>query len=607
MNKQKILKSAFFVFFFVFVFALFSVEIRDSDFWWHLKTGEYISKAGALPSTDPFSYTSLARDPVNPESKRITFILRQYWLAQTIFYWIYSLSGFQGIILMRASLLTLLILLLYRSVRREGVGLYFSVALLVPVVLVFSANFTGERPQLFSFLFSFLVIFLLEGFRLRSQHTEDRPQENPGNLHLWYLVPLPLLTLLWANLHGGFFIGNLIILGYLISESVKYKTKRFGKRLPISSLKALGTIGSLALIFSFINPNGFNVVSILVELEQSRYKGTIIEAMSPFAIGMQYADVALFFVFLMLGVILLMINFRKLDLTDMMLFSGLAFMGLNAVRFIPFFMPYAILLIARYGMKKFESLSFGQKTVAIRNTLGAMLAFSLVVLIIFMSVRYDIVVKNGVRADKYPEGASRFIRENGIEGNMFNPYYWGGYLIWALYPQHKVFIDGRGLIEDVYFQYLNVFQAKQQLFEGMPEWKAVLKAYRVDYIITFSVDRFTGNLVPLIPALYHDPEWHLVYMDKISLVFLKESSGNRRLIEQFGLPKDWLWGEVVTEALVKAKDSPRRANFYITIGDAFMAKKSYLDARAAYERVLQEDPANPTVQERLQFLDAYGY
>ncbi len=155
MNKQKAFKAAFFILFFVFTFALFSVEIRDSDFWWHLKTGEYISATGDLPSTDPFAYTSLTKDPVNPESKRIKFILRQYWLAQLIFYWIYSLFSFQGIILMRASILTLLIFLVYRSVRREGVGLYFSIALMVPAVLVFSSNFTGERPQLFSFLFLF--------------------------------------------------------------------------------------------------------------------------------------------------------------------------------------------------------------------------------------------------------------------------------------------------------------------------------------------------------------------------------------------------------------------------------------------------------------------
>lgn len=605
MNKQKVFKVAFFTLFFVFIFALFSVEIRDSDFWWHLKTGEYISTSGSLPSTDPFSYTSLTKDPVNPESKRIKFILRQYWLAQLIFYWIYSLFSFQGIILLRASILTLLIFLIYRSVRREGMGLYFSIALMIPAVLVFSSNFTGERPQLFSFLFSFLLIFLLEGFRLQSQRAKDRSQGKRDSR--WYLLPLPVITLLWANMHGGFFLGNLIILGYLASELIKHMTKRFGTRLPASSLKALGIVSILAVIVSFINPNGFNVVSILLELEQSRYKETIIEAMSPFTIGIHYADVALFFLLLGLSGVILIINLRKLDLTDVILFSGLTFMGLNAVRFIPFFIPYAVLLIARYWIKTIERSSLEEKTAAIRNAIGIILAFSLIALIIFTSVKYDIIVKSGVRQEKYPEGAAKFLRENRIVGNMFNPYYWGGYLIWNLYPEYKVFIDGRSLIEDVYFQYLKVFQASPQLFEGIPGWKAVLKAYKVDFIITFSVDRFTGKLVPLIPALYHDPEWHLVYMDRISLVFLRQGPENQHFIDKFGLPKDWLWGEVVTEALVKAKDSPRRANFYVTIGDAFMAKKSYMDARAAYGKALQTDPENSTVRERMQFLDAYGY
>ncbi len=273
---------------------------------------------------------------------------------------------------------------------------------------------------------------MLEGFRIRSQRAEDRSQGKADSR--WYLLPLPVITLLWANMHGGFFVGNLIILGYLVSELIKYLTRKFGTHLPVSSLKALVIMGILAVIVSFINPNGFNVVSILVELEQSRYKETIIEAMSPFTIGIHYADVALFFLLLGLSGIILAMNFRKLDLTDVIFFSGLTFMGLNAVRFIPFFIPYAVLLIARYGMQTIDRSSLREKTAAIRNAAGVAVAFFLIALIIFMSVKYDIVVKSGVRQEKYPEGASKFLRENRIAGNMFNPYYWGGYLIWDAVP-----------------------------------------------------------------------------------------------------------------------------------------------------------------------------
>ncbi len=266
----RISRTILFIMAFVLIFGFFSAQIKDPDFFWHLKTGQYIYQTGSLPATDPFAYTSLPKDPVNPESKRIKFILKQYWLAQLIFYGVYQLAGFQGIIYLRASILALLILLIYKGMRREGGGFYLSLLLLIPVVIMLHA-FTGERPQLFSFLFAFLLIYMLEGFRKtetkgdssRLVETENTTPPAPplakwgptfippldkvglGGVSLnksqrvsslLYLLPLPFLMLLWANLHGGFIAGIVVIVGYLLAESFKYITKRFGT---ISFLKTV--------------------------------------------------------------------------------------------------------------------------------------------------------------------------------------------------------------------------------------------------------------------------------------------------------------------------------------------------------------------------------
>lgn len=606
MNIQKFFRFIFLALIFIFIFALFSVEIRDSDFWWHLKTGEYIYKTGSIPTTDPFAFTSLAKDPINPESKRIKFILTQYWLAQVVFYWVYNLFNFQGIIFLRAFILTLFIFIIYISLRREGAGLYLSVGLLIPTVMIISSNFTGERPQLFSFLFAFLLIFLMDGFRKRSSVAYDETKIT-GSSGMKYLMPIPFLMLIWTNLHGGFFVGTVLILGYLFCELVKYRAKKFGTSLNANSIKYFSMISVLSVIVSLINPNGYNVVSILTELEKSRYRETIIEAMSPLKIGLSYADVSLFFLILVLSLAVLLINLKKLDLTDAAIFSGLAIMGLSAVRFIPFFVPLATLVIARYGLKTGGNIFHTERFSSLIPKGRIVFVVCLLAILIVGSVKYDFFVKSGVRQNKYPEGAVKFLKENRITGNMFNPYYWGGYLIWGLYPDYKVFIDGRGLIEDVYFQYLNVFQAKYQKIEDIPEWKAILKAYNINFILTFSVDKFTGQMVPLVPALYNSPEWHLIYMDKISLIFIKDRPENKHFIERLGIPKEWLWSEVVTEALLKVRESPKRANFFITIGDAFINKKSYQDARSAYIKALETDPDNAVVRDRIKYLESYGY
>ena len=609
----KISKLTLLALLFTLVFGLFSVEIKDPDFWWHLKTGGYISQSGALPVTDPFAYTSLQKDPLNPESKRIGFILTQYWLAQVIFYRIWDLFGLEGIIFLRAFLLTLLIFLIFRGIRREGFGIYSSVIFLVPVVMIFR-TFTGERPQLFSFLFAFLLIFLLEGFRKakgsRIQGFEDssatRQDSRPAAL---YLIPLPFIMLLWANLHGGFILGMLVLIVYLFSENIKYFVKRFGSILPARSLKLLNIAGIIAVLASFINPNSYKVFPFLLEFETGRYKSMIIESVSPVALvrsGFYEPQFIIYFILLALLVLIFVVNIQKRDLTDGVLVTVLSVMSLSSARFIPFFCPVAALMIARYGAEILGKLKRPERLPLMRKKIELPSAIILSIALIILINNADLF-KSGIRMNKYPEGAARFLKENRIAGNMFNPYAWGGYLIWKLYPEYKVFIDGRGLIGEVFFQEVRVLGASRQPVEQLPEWKAILKAYNVDFIITYSVDNFTGRLVPLVPALLNDPDWHLIYMDNISLIFLQEGPANRDIIDRFGIPKEWLWNEVAVEAALKAQDYGWNVNYSITMGDAFLATRNYREAKKAFSKAQMIDPQNEKVKQRLEFLRSRGY
>ncbi|MDQ7785932.1 MAG: hypothetical protein RDU20_23975, partial [Desulfomonilaceae bacterium] len=188
-------------------------------------------------------------------------------------------------------------------------GFYSSLMLLIPGLLIFY-TFTGERPQLFSFLFSFVLIFLLEGFRksvleklqdsqvviARSEatkqsqdtstvtqqdrraplamtafsisHCEDRSDAAISSLShstpFLYLLPLPFIMLLWANLHGGFILGLAILFGYIVSEAVKFKLKRFGPILPFRALKWLSATVIASVLLSLVNPNTYKVIPFLV-------------------------------------------------------------------------------------------------------------------------------------------------------------------------------------------------------------------------------------------------------------------------------------------------------------------------------------------------------
>ena len=86
---------------------------------------------------------------------------------------------------------------------------------------------------------------------------------------------------------------------------------------------------------------------------------------------------------------------------------------------------------------------------------------------------------------------------------MYNHFDWGGYLIWRLSPERKVFADGRSLNDNIYWQSLAINMADAKEDAGIPRWKALLEAYGIRYIITtpFWV---SGHAIPLVNELMKD-------------------------------------------------------------------------------------------------------
>lgn len=279
-------------------------------------------------------------------------------------------------------------------------------------------------------------------------------------------------------------------------------------------------------------------------------------------------------------------------------------------------------MIARYGLKSMDEFSLSDKFSIIKEQYLSVLRSRIFQIIIssILSLVALYVFLNGsllhksrdVTVNKYPEGVARFLKDIKIAGNMFNPYDWGGYLIWALYPDYKVFVDGRGLDEKVVLDGVKIVQAYQgnANAEQLPEWKALLNAYEIKFIITYSVNSFSGQLVPLIYAVLTDPEWNLIYMDDISLIFLKDSPENKDILQRHGMPKEWLWHEVIKEAALKSGgfwSANIQSNFSLTMGDAFFAGKNYREAKDAYLKALKSNPENSFAREKLAILGYYGH
>ena len=111
------------------------------------------------------------------------------------------------------------------------------------------------------------------------------------------------------------------------------------------------------------------------------------------------------------------------------------------------------------------------------------------------------------KATRFPVEAVDFIERQDIREPIFTPDYWGGYLIYRLYPGNKVFVDDRhDLYGSVFFKrYLTTIQVE-------PGWNTLLDDLRANWVLVPSES-------PLANILKETPSWAEVYGDKTGVLF----------------------------------------------------------------------------------------
>jgi hypothetical protein len=453
--------------------GLFSTEADDTDFWWHLKTGQYIVQQHALPVPDPFAYTTAMNPPSYPGEEQLRhFNLTHEWLAQAIMYGVYSIGGLPGVILSRAALLAALCGLVgLLSTRRTGkfyagIAAAFATASVATWVAV-------DRPMIVTFLFVAVFITVLEFRR-----------------GLWFL---PAVALIWANCHGGFFLGWVVMLIYCASE-----------------WRRLWLVTACAIAVSALNPNGLGVISTLFRYRQSPMTASLVEWHRPYLWGSPYA----FDLLLYAAALTLFLSWRKVRLTDWLLFAAFAGAALLAFRNILLIGLLAPILIATYFPFRFRIP---------RATAWAVPAVLIGVLAAGV-VRGSFFQLRGAMW-KFPVGAADYLLANRVPGPLFNTYEHGGYLIWRLWPQYKVFIDGRSLSETLYKDYQQILSNTNSVAEEVAGPRAdLLKRYGIQAVVMNTFEFNRGGAYTLALALGNPAttDWQLVYDDAQSLVFLHQ-------------------------------------------------------------------------------------
>ncbi len=469
----------------LFVFLLFAGvlamalrPVADPDFWWHLRSGQWMVENRSILREDIFSFTRAGQEWITHE-----------WLAEILIAVLYRLGGFELLILVFALLITATFALLYLRCEGKpylaGFGVVLGFLAAAPVL--------GVRPQMFTFFLSSLYWYLLEHYRATGA--------------VRWLFPLPLLMLLWVNMHGGYMTGLFLILVFALEALIEVIRKRVTGRACLYPWGAVLLLSAAAVV---ANPHGGRLYRYPFEtLVSPAMQANIQEWFSPDFHAAHWQFLAL----LLIGSLLIALFARlKLHLADAFLLGFFCYSTLRSGRHVPFFVLAAVPVFsagcANLFGKYLLMVSPLGRIHPVQKVLPGMLA---VLCLAALTGRYlDIARRQPVEEQAhFPADAVAWLEHNRPPPNLYNTYEWGGYLIWRLYPHYQVFIDGRAdLYGDVFIgTFLRMYAAEVG-------WETDLERYQVNTVLI-------RPTAPLAKVLRLSEEWAAVYSDEQAIIFIR--------------------------------------------------------------------------------------
>lgn len=467
----------------------------DGDLGRHITIGNYILDNRIIPLRDVFSHT-MSAEPLTPHE----------WLAQVLFALAHRVLELNGAILLAALVVATAFWLVYRHSRAHSASLL--TAAFVSVLGLLSASIHWlSRPHIFTFLLLALWMGVL--YQLRR-----------GGIRRWWL--LPLLMLAWVNLHGAFIAGfvtwALCGIGVLWDAHVGSPEQR--EKTPAGFWKSYLLGGGSALLATLLNPSGFGLWSTSVGYVSNRYLvDHTVEYQSP-----NFHDPITWLLLLFIALLVLTLAFRGRRTKAFYLFPSVAWlvMALYSARNIPLFIIVASPLLAQILAEFFTGIAssgrFLQKAGAfdaglmnvdlrLKGILWPVLSVVIVVIGFSAGLTFTREGKaNAYDPAEFPVEAVNWLKDNPQEGEMFNYFTWGGYLLYRQWPRHLVFIDGQ---TDFYGEALT--REYQQVMNLEDDWQVVLDDRKVDWVILPAKELAAR-------ALEQSEDWGVVYRDDTTLL-----------------------------------------------------------------------------------------
>ena len=452
----------------------------DGDLARHLGHGRYMLEHGGLIRHDPFSFTRAGAPFVGFE-----------YGSQLLYALADRVGGLPAVALLAGLLIAAAYALLARLLLRLGVDPLLAYAS-VAVAAVLGVGHWTARPHLFSYVAVVLLVGLLE----------RRPRG---------LIPLTAaLCILWANLHGGFVYGWILIGLYLAGSAAELRWVRL-----------YATMLATAIVATLINPHGLELHRHLFEFFGKQYLfDNTAEFTSP---DFHEASGKVFLVVLLLSLTSLAVSRRCPSLPHLLVICAGVALALISVRNIPLFGLTAVPLLALHFDPTWRRLPDpGGFRGRFANTAGQTSTWPWVAPVLILACLLAIsrgrlgsrtLIADGFDPTIFPVAAVQHARSERLQGRLFTEFAWGGYVLYA-WPEQKIFIDGGTDFfgEELFREYATIKRL-------VPGWRNRVRKWDLSLMLLRRESSLAHELA-------REPTWQLWYCDSLAVV-LKRSERSR--------------------------------------------------------------------------------
>jgi hypothetical protein len=465
------------------LFTMAARGVADPDVWWHLRTGQMMVQTHAVLRSDPYSFTRYGQPWVDHE-----------WLSQLLIFGLYRLAGWAGLIAGFGTVIAAAFMVVFW--RCPGRPYVAGVITLLGAFA--SAPSWGVRPQMLTLLLASILLLILE-------------RSNQSPKVLWWT---PLLMLLWVNLHAGYALGIALIALFLVGDALD---AAFGlKGGPPQAARFRSLVLALVACAAVVplNPYGAAMYSYPLRTLGSRAMQSYIgEWLSPDFHQHRYLPML---VMILATVALPALSPRRLRPREVLLLSVTSFAGLRSVRHIPIYALIATPILSAMVLAWLQERGVARRLEAKPLPMTPAKTFLNAVLLagflVFMVARVRLVSNRQAEteAKEFPAAAVSFLAAHRAPAPMLNHYNWGGYFIWRVYPEYRVYIDGRA---DLYGDAFMDDLATTYYLRG-DAWRSSLEKWGIR-TVALPPD------APLVTALRALPDWKTIYADDQAVVLTK--------------------------------------------------------------------------------------